>query len=795
MRIALYARVSTSRQQQTHTIDQQLARLRAYVTTQADWSLAEEHSFCDDGQSGAKLKRPGLDHLRDQAAQAAFDLVLLTAPDRLARNYVHQMVVLEELERAGCRVQFLDRPMSDDPHDQLVLQIRGAVAEYERILIAERMRRGRQAKIRSGQLLPWSRVPYGYRGHPERPRDARLLTIDPVQVAIVEELFQTYADGGVSLYQLALRLTQRGVPSPTGGAHWTANTIRLILLNPCYTGTACANRVRTRPATRRKSPLQPVGSGESWSFTPPDDWVRIPIPAIISQAVFDRVQTRLATNQQLAQRSTRHDYLLRGMVCCGQCHLQCHGHFRSPDYFYYLCRGKQNAVSSCHDTRCPARYIPADQLEMLVWEDLCTVVQHPELITLALERAQSGAWLPEEIQHRQATLQQALRSLDRQRERLLGASLAEAIELPEFERRQRELVQQRDDLQTQARQLAHVSEQLDQARAAIPTIQALCERLQAGLAQATFAQRRELIELLIDCVIVTDDQVEIRYVIPTTEASTHVRFCHLRKDYFDPHPSAAQSIGLPGRWQVGHHRITDQFATVVLVPPGQDVAWPTTLLGQPYVVEIGHTVAVRQEAAERLPWLGWISGDLHVAANAQDRIPAAAPQPVEQRLATELTIGMHGNAHAGREELGGCAQQLLVVAERTRTRMRQNAPDQRHGATAKTHADDQHVLGVAEYDPIEQEMHALTLQATQRLAHDWLIDILGAKLGVVEQAAQPLDFALLFGVHGHSTGNRALLGGDGLAHADQGTHERIAQAWAQGRQMSGQLSSYAIIAR
>lgn len=154
MRIALYARVSTSRQQQTHTIDQQLARLRAYVITQADWSLAEEHIFCDDGQSGAKLKRPGLDHLRDQAAQAAFDLVLLTAPDRLARNYVHQMVVLEELERAGCRVQFLDRPMSDDPHDQLVLQIRGAVAEYERTLIAERMRRGRQAKLRSGHLLP-----------------------------------------------------------------------------------------------------------------------------------------------------------------------------------------------------------------------------------------------------------------------------------------------------------------------------------------------------------------------------------------------------------------------------------------------------------------------------------------------------------------------------------------------------------------------------------------------------------------------------------------------------------------
>jgi site-specific DNA recombinase len=89
------------------------------------------------------------------------DLGLITAPDRLARKYVHQMLLLEELERAGCRVEFVDRPMSQDPHDQLLLHIRGAVAEYERTLIADRMRRGRQQKFRAGTLLPWSRPPYG----------------------------------------------------------------------------------------------------------------------------------------------------------------------------------------------------------------------------------------------------------------------------------------------------------------------------------------------------------------------------------------------------------------------------------------------------------------------------------------------------------------------------------------------------------------------------------------------------------------------------------------------------------
>ena len=519
MRIALYARVSTSRQQQTHTIEQQLTRLRAHVTTQAHWSVCEEHIFCDDGQSGAKLTRPGLDHLRDQAALAAFDLVLITAPDRLARNYVHQMVVLEELARFGCQVQFLDRPMGNDPHDQLVLQIRGAVAEYERTLIAERMRRGRQAKLRSGQLLPWTRAPYGDRLHPERARDATLLTVDEPQAAIIQELFHTYAAGGGSLYKLAVCLTERQIRSPTGRAHWTANTVRLILSNPCYTGTAYANRTRTRAATRRKSPLQPVGSGASTCRTPPEEWVGIPVPAIISQEVFDRVQARLATNQQLAQRSTRHEYLLRNLVSCGQCRLQCHGRFRASDYFYYVCQGRQPAVSNSHAVRCHARYIPADQLDALVWADLCEVVQHPEQITQALERAHSGAWLPDELQHRRATIQAALRSLDRQRDRLLTAYLAEAIELAEFERRQRELVQQREALQVQERQLAHYSEQLLQVRDTIPTIEAICDRLQVGLEHATFEQRRQLVELLIDCVIVNGEEVEIRYVIPTTDAA------------------------------------------------------------------------------------------------------------------------------------------------------------------------------------------------------------------------------------------------------------------------------------
>ena len=158
MRIAIYSRVSTSHQVEHQTIDQQLDRLTAHVRAHSadGWVLDPAHVFRDDGYSGATLARPALDRLRDAVKGREVDRVLVTAPDRLARNYVHQMVLLEEWTQVGCVADFLDRPMSDDPHDHLLLQIRGAVAEYERTLIAERMRRGRLARLRDGMLLPWT---------------------------------------------------------------------------------------------------------------------------------------------------------------------------------------------------------------------------------------------------------------------------------------------------------------------------------------------------------------------------------------------------------------------------------------------------------------------------------------------------------------------------------------------------------------------------------------------------------------------------------------------------------------
>ncbi|HEU0025789.1 MAG TPA: recombinase family protein, partial [Ktedonobacterales bacterium] len=538
MTVALYARVSTPHQAQTQTIEQQLERLRAWAAAGAsagEQSRSEECLvFRDAGYSGASLHRPGLDALRDAVACARVERVLMTAPDRLARKYVHQALLLEELERGGCVVDFLDRPMSRDPHDQLLLQIRGAVAEYERTLIAERMRRGRLAKLRTGTLLPWTRVPYGYRVDPDRPRDPLGARMDPGEGAVVQDLFVRYLQPGATLQGVVAALVREGVPTPHGGQQWNRSTLRWMLRNPVYLGQVYANRTRARPAHQRHSAMQPIGQqGTTLELTEPESWLLVTtIPPLVSQEVFDQVQVKLAENRRLAQRhNTKGDYLLRALVSCGVCGYACKGRQEPPRYAYYLCAGKTPGRPEHPDGRCPARYIPAQALDDLVWQDLCDVLTHPNSLAQALERAQAGAWLPQELQARRTQLQQGIQQVERQVDRVGDAYQAGAMPLVEYRRRRQRLD---DHLSALARQRQQLEAQMDQHQAAaqvMTSIEAFCQRVRPGLAHATFVQRRQLVELLIDRVVATDGDVEIHYVIPTTPASEQVRFSHLRTNY------------------------------------------------------------------------------------------------------------------------------------------------------------------------------------------------------------------------------------------------------------------------
>jgi site-specific DNA recombinase len=140
MNVALYARVSTEVQEARGTIGSQLEALRTRAAQDGHHVVAE---FLDDGYSGTRLDRPGLDALRDGAEAGQFDLVLCLTPDRLARAYGYQFLVLEEFARLGVRIMFIDAPpLDDDPQSRLLIQMQGVIAEYERAKILERHRRG-----------------------------------------------------------------------------------------------------------------------------------------------------------------------------------------------------------------------------------------------------------------------------------------------------------------------------------------------------------------------------------------------------------------------------------------------------------------------------------------------------------------------------------------------------------------------------------------------------------------------------------------------------------------------------
>jgi site-specific DNA recombinase len=543
MRAAAYVRVSTSRQVKLQTIEQQLERVRKHAREQG-WELEEENIFRDDGYSGTTLKRPALDALRDKARLRELEVAVVLSPDRLARNYVHQMVLIEEFEKGGCRVEFVERPMSSEPDDQLLLQIRGAVAEYERTLLSERMRRGRLAKYKAGLLLPWTHTPYGYRVDPDRPRDPGGVRPDEPKAAVVAEIFAMYLEQGASLFGVCRHLEAQGIPAPRGGKVWSVATLRGILTNPVYAGRIYAERTRYRPARIRRSATRLIGHPHDSAVPlPPEEWIPVAsVPAVVSQEQFDLVREKLSKNKSFARRNNKtHSYLLRALVSCGICMLCSVARTQTGKNVkqrqrYYVCSGKFKQARSYLQEKCPSRYAPADQLDEVVWKDLCEVLSHPESITDALQRAHGGQWLPQELKVRQENLRQGRVALERQLERLTEAYLGEVIPLAEYQRRRQDLERRDAALEAQERQLRAQSHQHMKLAGILGSVENFCERVRSGLANATFEQRRKLVELLIDRVIVTDEEVEIRYVIPTDSSSEQVRFCHLRSDYLHDPP-------------------------------------------------------------------------------------------------------------------------------------------------------------------------------------------------------------------------------------------------------------------
>src|SRR4051812_27499525 len=247
LQAALYARVSSEQQADAHTIASQVAALRERVTADG-LALPPEREFLDAGYRGATLVRPALERLRDLAAAGGLDRVYVHSPDRLARKYAYQVLLLDEWQRAGVEVVFLNRALSQSPEDDLLLQVQGMVAEYERAKILERSRRGKRHAAQAGSPSVLSGAPFGYRyvNVTEGGGHARYESV-PEQARVVQQIFAWIGRERASLGEVCRRLQQAGEPSPKGKSYWDRSTVWGILKNPAYLGQAAFGKTREIP--------------------------------------------------------------------------------------------------------------------------------------------------------------------------------------------------------------------------------------------------------------------------------------------------------------------------------------------------------------------------------------------------------------------------------------------------------------------------------------------------------------------------------------------------------------------
>jgi site-specific DNA recombinase len=236
MKAAIYARVSTDKQGRDQTVDSQLEALRRWANAHGH-ELKDDHVYIDEGYSGARLDRPALDRLRDAAREGEFDVLGVYSPDRLARRYAYQVLLLEELRKAACALEFIQRPISDDPHDQLLLQIQGAIAEYERAMLGERFRRGKLQKARAGHWIA-GQAPYGYRYVPNRDGVPGHLEIEEVEAEVVRMLYRWLIDERMTVRQILKRLAAGPWRPRNGKRLWSHSVVHRVLSDPLYSGTA-----------------------------------------------------------------------------------------------------------------------------------------------------------------------------------------------------------------------------------------------------------------------------------------------------------------------------------------------------------------------------------------------------------------------------------------------------------------------------------------------------------------------------------------------------------------------------
>jgi site-specific DNA recombinase len=522
IRAALYARVSSEQQAQAGTIHSQI---QAVVDRAGKDGVAidAELRFVDEGHSGATLIRPALERLRDSAAAGAIDRLYVLCPDRLARSYAYQMLLVDELQRCGVELVFVNRELGKSPEDNLLLQVQGMVAEYERAKIIERCRRGKLHAARQGSVNVLGGAPYGYRYIPAAEGLAGAqYNVHLPEAAVVQQMFAWIGLERASIGQVCKWLKTRGISSPKGKDYWDRSTVWGILKNPAYKGAAAFGKTRMgsmRPRLRggRNRHEQPR-NGQSAYDQPSEDWISIAVPAIVDDSLFNAVATQLEENRKrnrAGKRGAR--YLLQGIVVCKCCGYAYYGKQISlsggkgkrRDYGYYRCVGT-DAYRFGGQRICANKQVRQDLLDQAVWKDVRSVLADPARVERELNRRFDG----QSGDDQQMADQKFTAQIDKVRRgiaRLIDAYGEGLVDKNEFEPRITSAKQRLSQLQEQLQSRIDQQARAKELRLVIDNLETFSREVTASLDEADWSKRREIIRTLVKRVEVENEQVRIVY--------------------------------------------------------------------------------------------------------------------------------------------------------------------------------------------------------------------------------------------------------------------------------------------
>ncbi|MFA4135200.1 MULTISPECIES: recombinase family protein [unclassified Brevibacillus] len=495
--IGIYARVSTEEQAKSgFSLDDQLRECRKKAAT------SEAAEYVDD-VSGEFLDRPALSRLRRDAKEGLITKIVCLDPDRLSRKLMNQLLITDEFDKRGIELVFVNGEYAKTPEGQLFYSMRGAIAEFEKAKINERMSRGRREKARQGRVLRDFQI-YGYSYDSKKEQ----IVINEAEAAVVRLVFDLFTQPNELVHGMngiAVYLTNKGVPTKRGASVWHRQVVRQMLMNEAYVGRFYQNKWNTEGmlGNQFREPDEKV----RMKMRPKDEWISLPCPSIIDEVKFEHAQRLLKESRRRWAGRSFNEYLLSGLVRCGSCGNTMSGR-KVKNWSQYVFEYTDVKNTAGAKNKGCGRRVRCEQLDNQVWETVRSWLNNPDEIAIAVEEKVETPFEQVELER----LQKELEKTKAGRKRLLKlfASVEEDISEEDIRQGLKELKEKADKLNQRLNELhEQAKRQIDNEYNRNLIQEAADYYLSKAQDELSFEDKKELIRHVVREVRVYEESVEI----------------------------------------------------------------------------------------------------------------------------------------------------------------------------------------------------------------------------------------------------------------------------------------------